>query len=602
MFSSYLNNTLSTVRKNGRNFKSVVLCLSFLLGSILWVAPRPTMAYVLQGPSEKIDSLHSLLMRYDETDEAYVDLLNQLGFEYWTVSASQAEEYGRTALEVADSIEYAEGAAFAYRVMGVAHWARGSYSQGLSLLFEGRDRYLALADTLGMANCTMNIALIYTDQRDYARALDYLAHALEAFEALDARDRVATTLTKMGSVYTEQGQYEKAFSELMRALQLHEKGQFLYGIAEVNNRVALLFERQDEHTLALEYAERSLVLSEQIGDKEGTANNLELLGKILLGRGEYAKAKDYLLKGEQIALELGANKVLRDIYHVLRDVFFEEQNYPQAYGYFVKYTNLKDEVFNEEVSIQMANLQTERELAVQQKELDVTRMERDMSTASAQYSQTLQIVFGVGLLLVVTFSILVILFLRVQLRRKQTLLVKNAELSQTKASLQTVELENAQLKASELQRELDYKNRELTAYTLNFAQKNQLIEDLRDQLAQLQPSDANQQKQVKQLRSMVNNTRNVDRDWEDFRLHFENVHPHFFRQLKAAHPDLSNGEQKLCSLIRLNLSMKETAAILGISPNSVKTARYRLRNKLKLETQDNLMDYLMQYDSETVGM
>ncbi|MEL6534845.1 MAG: tetratricopeptide repeat protein [Bacteroidota bacterium] len=536
-----------------------------------------------------------------EENEAYVDLLNQLGFEYWTVSSSEAEEYGRTALDIAERIGYSDGAAFAYRVMGVAHWVRGSYTQGLSLLFEARDRYRDLGDTLGMANCTMNIALIYTDQRDYARALDDLIQALGAFEDLGATDRVATTLTKMGSVYTEQGDYNKAFSHLMRALQLHEQGQFLYGIAEVNNRVALLFERQEEHTLALEYAERSLAISEQIGDKEGTANNLELLGKILLGRGEYAKAKMYLLRGEQMALELGANKVLRDIYHVLRDVYREEENYPQAYEYFLKYTTLRDEVFNEEVSIQMANLQTERELAVQQKELDMARMERDLNAASAQYSQTMQIVFGVGLLLVVILSILAILFLRIQLRRKQALLVKNAELSKTKASLQTVELENAQLKASELQRELDYKNRELTAYTLNFAQKNQLIEDLREQLTQLKPSDANQQKQVKQLRSMVNNTRNVDRDWEDFRLHFENVHPHFFRQLKAAHPDLSNGEQKLCSLIRLNLSMKETAAILGISPNSVKTARYRLRNKLKLETQDNLMDYLMQYDSETIN-
>lgn len=43
----------------------------------------------------------------------------------------------------------------------------------------------------------------------------------------------------------------------------------------------------------------------------------------------------------------------------------------------------------------------------------------------------------------------------------------------------------------------------------------------------------------------------------------------------------------------MNLSIKEMAAILAISPDSVKTARYRLRKKLQLQTEDNLHAFIM---------
>ena len=549
-----------------------------------------------QGPSANIDSLLLRLADHAKEDEPYVDILNQLGFEYWTVSPSHAMEFGYTALNLAQEMEYASGEAFAYRVIGVAQWVLGRYGPALENLLLSRNHYRNLQDTLGIANCTMNIGLVYSDQHIHDRALGYFREALAAFRTLGKQDRVATTLTKIGTVLTDQADYPQALDHLMRALRIHEQQDFHYGIAEVNNRISLLFLAQNEFTLALEYANRSYRLSEEIGDKEGMVNNLEVLGASHLARREYAQAERYLQQGLALAQELEAPKLQRNLYQHLRDVAQEQNQYQQAYQYFEEYARLKDSVFNEEVSLQIANLQTQQELAEQQQALELAEIERDLSQASARYRQAVLWVLLLGLVLVLGLSIATIWGLRSRLRRNQQILEKNKELNQTRENLQAAELENAQLKSSDLQRELDYKNRELTAYTINFAQKNQLIEELKEQLTQLKPSDSEQLQQVKQLRSLVNNNRNVDRDWEDFRLHFESVHPHFFQRLKQAHPELSNGELKLCALIRLNLSMKETAAILSISPNSVKTARYRLRSKLDLETKDNLMDYLMVFE------
>jgi DNA-binding CsgD family transcriptional regulator len=93
----------------------------------------------------------------------------------------------------------------------------------------------------------------------------------------------------------------------------------------------------------------------------------------------------------------------------------------------------------------------------------------------------------------------------------------------------------------------------------------------------------------------------IDKDWEDFRLQFEQVHQGFFKQLKDQCPELSTSELKLCALIKLNLSMKETPTILGISPESVKTARYRLRKKLQLSHEENLIDFILDTDQKAVA-
>jgi len=78
---------------------------------------------------------------------------------------------------------------------------------------------------------------------------------------------------------------------------------------------------------------------------------------------------------------------------------------------------------------------------------------------------------------------------------------------------------------------------------------------------------------------------------------FEQVHTDFYAKLISKHPDLRTNDLKICSLTRLNLNIKETASILGISPASVKTARYRLRKKLQLEPNQEIISYLINLEN-----
>lgn len=84
----------------------------------------------------------------------------------------------------------------------------------------------------------------------------------------------------------------------------------------------------------------------------------------------------------------------------------------------------------------------------------------------------------------------------------------------------------------------------------------------------------------------------IEKGWEAFKREFVQYNPNYLEALKAEFPSLTASELRLCALIKTNLSLKETAEILGVSVTTVKMARYKLRKKFGLNRSDNLVDFL----------
>lgn len=58
---------------------------------------------------------------------------------------------------------------------------------------------------------------------------------------------------------------------------------------------------------------------------------------------------------------------------------------------------------------------------------------------------------------------------------------------------------------------------------------------------------------------------------------------HFQQTLKSRYPHLTSYNLRLCIYLKSNLSTKEIATLLNITPDSVKKAKHRLRKKMSLE-------------------
>lgn len=134
----------------------------------------------------------------------------------------------------------------------------------------------------------------------------------------------------------------------------------------------------------------------------------------------------------------------------------------------------------------------------------------------------------------------------------------------------------------DLQRKLEANQRELVGNSLYIHQKNKLLAELQEQIEDIDDLSFSEQPGVlKTLKSSLKDGQYLDDEWDKFKLHFEQVHPSFFKDMLARHPTLTKYELRLYAYFHINLSTKEIAALLNIAPASVRQAKTRLFKKVR---------------------
>ncbi len=161
-----------------------------------------------------------------------------------------------------------------------------------------------------------------------------------------------------------------------------------------------------------------------------------------------------------------------------------------------------------------------------------------------------------------------------------------------KLELQLLHAENEkalmQLKNDQLRGEVKSTNRELVNSTMAIVKKNELLNQLKQTLKK-----GGDMAGVQSAMEIIEYSLEDNSDWIAFQEAFNNADSDFLKKLKQKHPNLTPQDLKLCVYLRLNLSSKEIAPLLNISPRSVEMKRYRLRSKLQLEHNSSLTDYIL---------
>lgn len=176
-------------------------------------------------------------------------------------------------------------------------------------------------------------------------------------------------------------------------------------------------------------------------------------------------------------------------------------------------------------------------------------------------------------------------------------LSKEKELNQKESALRSSEQEIQQLKNEKLKAEVDLKNKELASSTMHLLTKNSFINSMKHNISTIIKRSKNQEVKKELSKIMTNIDKNIaaDDEWQQFSIHFDQVHGDFTKRIKTNFPDLTPQEMKLGAYLRMNLSTKEIAHLLNISVRGVEIARYRLRKKLDLERRENLQEFILKY-------
>jgi hypothetical protein len=152
-----------------------------------------------------------------------------------------------------------------------------------------------------------------------------------------------------------------------------------------------------------------------------------------------------------------------------------------------------------------------------------------------------------------------------------------------------------QLQNERLQTDLERKNTDLATMATNLVQKKEFIQKMTEELNKLASADKGSisPPEVKKLLRSLTSDEKLDKEWEQFSIHFDKVHSGFLLLLKETYPELNTHDLKLCAYLRMNLSSKEMAKLMSISVRGVEIGRYRLRKKLNLAPKEDLFQFLL---------
>ncbi len=156
------------------------------------------------------------------------------------------------------------------------------------------------------------------------------------------------------------------------------------------------------------------------------------------------------------------------------------------------------------------------------------------------------------------------------------------------------EKEIVKLKNEKLEVEIEHKNTQLASTAMHLLQKAELLGKIREEFVRIKNGTKNSsEEELKKIMRILGRETQMDKEWEQFAVYFDNVHSDFLQNIKIIYPALSAHELKLCAYLRMNLTSKEIAQLESISVRGVELSRYRLRKKLRIPTETSLFDFLM---------
>ncbi len=196
------------------------------------------------------------------------------------------------------------------------------------------------------------------------------------------------------------------------------------------------------------------------------------------------------------------------------------------------------------------------------------------------------------------FMYIMLFLLAVQLWIRQSLIKQRRKEKQLRQiEKEEEERKMQQLRNDMLESELQNKKNELMLQTSTLVEKgtsiNKLLKELDRQKEAL--GDRYPDKLYQRMRSLLENNLTSKSDWLAFESYFNSAHQDFIERFRQTYGDITNGDIRMCCLLRMNLSTKEIASILNISIRAVEIRRHRLRKRIGLDSEINLTDFLMNF-------
>ncbi len=380
---------------------------------------------------------------FSKEDTIRVNQLLSLSKSYFSKAEDSAIAYALKAKELAESVQYQEGIAYALKNIGIGYYNQGKDVEALDNWKRSLDIFKSIKDEIGTANILNNIGAIYFYQKDLTNALEYYLQSLKLAEKTKDKLRILSVLNNIGGVYFEkQATYDKALIYFLKALPLSEElkdsetfGTIAANLGEIyyvrnNDSLALIYfyksakafnnsenspyaynslgkvyNRENKYDLAIFYHKKALDIANKLNLPRDIVQSLMGIAKTNISTKKYNDALIYLKRTEKIALELKASGELKNIYEEFANVYNQIKDYKNAYVYQYKYAAIKDTLYNIETDKKLGSLQFDFDIQKKQGEINLLTINKALQETNIKRQKFAKNAFLIGFILVLLGAI-----------------------------------------------------------------------------------------------------------------------------------------------------------------------------------------------------
>ncbi|MBQ4820620.1 hypothetical protein [Aquimarina sp. MMG016] len=418
-------------------------------------------------------------------------------------------------------------------------------------------------------------SLLATSYHQKAKAWISVLNSMEdGIKQLKKAEQVAKKYKQTGQlleIYSSLGSAYGVTNDTVNSMKYYNKSiHFVdsigtdYQKAAMYANYAAILRRYKDYKSSLGYLQKAIVLHKKSNNKIGLESGLYALGVHYSDVGQPEKGITYLKQAIDLCVELKSEAVIPFRYLKLSRSYEAIGNYKESLEAYLKYHKLLEERNDVEEAKKLAKLETvfayEKQKVRDSLGFAKEKSELKLITEAESAKKRLYfILFIITVLAGITIGYLI--------RRIY---------------------KNRVLKAKE---ELEKNKKELEDFTAQLVAKSKEQEALHKELEQLK-TEVGEKESIQNLQHLATSKILTKDDWYTFKEKFIIAYPSFFSNIKNKGYELTQSEERLVAMEKLNLDTGQIANMLAISQDSVMMNRYRLRKKINAPKGAPILEYL----------
>lgn len=478
-------------------------------------------------------------------------------------------------------------------------------NKGLTLIYCNQsnlasETFLTILDLYGQSADSNNIAIAksyngmgitFANRNQHDIALPYFHKSLEIYESLNDPRGIYLLNSNIGACYLNQGRYQDALPYLYKVQEIVLKQNYnsdepIYA----NSQLGLAYQGFGDYTLAEHFFKEALKIANQKQYNHLLPFLNNLYASNLIHQKRYTEAERI---GQQTRRDLrnrpGGEPLDIEALAILAKAEAAQGNYKAGYDYLTerarKVESLEKRIRLETLSQQkyeFDHYRSEQKRTLEQRNLELVQTKIKYRNITIGFLTLCLIGIAIGFLFLY--------------RRYKTQHTTSKEFSRRLQAQNEMDQKRLETMEQHFNSQIDDKNKELASNALLFLRMTKIANDIMEKTKQLKVNFALRGKEkvlaieIEQLAEQLS----TNKGWNEFTFYFEQIDKEFLKKLTEKYPTLTPKEKQYCILFNLNLSNKDIANLTGKTLQSVGMAKFRLKEKMGLEKDEDLAYTLQQ--------